>query len=229
MIRGDIADLRLLRTLLAIRQKSREPSLLEVIDSFVLLLACFIISTPLQWLLACLNFRFRRFILLIQTKKVISMNYGSSTSSWKPRRWVRLDLILTMSDVYISSNLNPLTKFTSSSRSTELKGFFSWNISQMITKTVLWNISQMIMKTVPISTRIVISYTMKWGIPFWVDGKSMETETITSKFPNGGKAVVKQILALKDRNKSKRARLRVTVRDPSKNVNYLSRVIWEKL
>ena len=46
--RGGIADLPLLRTLLAIRQKSREPSLLEVIDSFVLLLACFIISTLLQ-------------------------------------------------------------------------------------------------------------------------------------------------------------------------------------
>ena len=28
-----------------------------------------------------LSFRFRRFILLVQTKKVISMNYGSSTSS----------------------------------------------------------------------------------------------------------------------------------------------------
>ena len=41
LIRGDIADLPLLRTLLAIRQKSREPSLLEVIDSFVLLLAPF--------------------------------------------------------------------------------------------------------------------------------------------------------------------------------------------
>ena len=41
LIRGDIADLPLLRTLLAIRQKSREPSLLEVIDSFVFLLAPF--------------------------------------------------------------------------------------------------------------------------------------------------------------------------------------------
>ena len=28
-----------------------------------------------------LYFRFRRFVLLVQTKKVISMNYGSSTSS----------------------------------------------------------------------------------------------------------------------------------------------------
>ena len=37
-----------------------------------------------------LYFRIRRFILLVQMKKVISMNYGSSTSNWKPWRWVRL-------------------------------------------------------------------------------------------------------------------------------------------
>ena len=45
-----------------------------------------------------LYFRFR-FILLVQTKKVIPMNYGSSTSSWKPWRWVRFDLILTMREL----------------------------------------------------------------------------------------------------------------------------------
>ena len=33
-----------------------------------------------------LYFRFRRFILLVQTKKSISMNYGSSTNSGKPWR-----------------------------------------------------------------------------------------------------------------------------------------------
>ena len=37
MNRGSIADLSSLRTLLAIWQKSREPSSWEVIDSFVLL------------------------------------------------------------------------------------------------------------------------------------------------------------------------------------------------
>ena len=68
-----------------------------------------------------LSFRFRRFILLVKTKKVISMNYGSSTSSWKPWRWVRFDLILTVTDIYINPKLSPLTKFTSSSRSTEFK------------------------------------------------------------------------------------------------------------
>ena len=82
--RGGIADLPLLRTLLAIRQKSREPSFWEVMDSFVLVAyASLAVSrTLLQRLLALseLYFRFRRFILLVQTKKVISMDYGSSTS-----------------------------------------------------------------------------------------------------------------------------------------------------
>ena len=89
-------------------------------------------------------------------KKMISMNYGSSTRSIKPWRWVSLDLILTMRDIYINSNLNPLTKFISSSRSTEFKDMLWWSISQMITKTV------------PMNTRIVISYAMKQDIPFWV-------------------------------------------------------------
>ena len=57
-----------------------------------------------------LYFRFRRFTVLVETKKVIYMNYGSQTSCWKPWRWVRLDLILSMRDAYINFNLNPLTK-----------------------------------------------------------------------------------------------------------------------
>ena len=40
----------------------------------------------------------------------------------------------------------------------------------------------------------------------------METETTTSEFPNGGKAIVEQILASEQRNKSKRVRtVRITV------------------
>ena len=96
-----------------------------------------------------LYFRFRRFILLVKTKKVISMNYGSSKGSWKPWRWITLHLILMMQDIYIDSNLNPITKFTSSSRGTEFKDILPWNISQLIPKTV------------PINTRIVICYAMK--------------------------------------------------------------------
>ena len=66
---------------------------------------------------------------------------------------MRLDLILLIRDIYISSNLSPLTKFTSSSRKTELKDILPWNILQMITKTV------------PICTRVVISIAVKQGIP----------------------------------------------------------------
>ena len=58
--RGGIADLPLLRTLLAIRQKSREPSFWEVMDYFVLFAyASLAVSrTLLQWMLACLDFTF---------------------------------------------------------------------------------------------------------------------------------------------------------------------------
>ena len=126
-----------LKALLAVCQKSRESSCWEVIDSFVFLAYASLAAsrTLLQWLLACFYFRFRGFIMLLQTKKVIPMKYGSSISSWKPWKWVRVDLILTMRDVYIKSNLNRLKKFTSSSRSTEFKDILPWNIIQLITKT----------------------------------------------------------------------------------------------
>ena len=55
--RGGIADLSLSRTLLAIRQKSREPSFSEVILFVLLAYASLTASrTLLQRLLACLNF-----------------------------------------------------------------------------------------------------------------------------------------------------------------------------
>ena len=56
--RGGIADLPLLITLLPIRQKSREPSFWEVMDSFVLLAYGSLATsrTLLQQLLTCLNF-----------------------------------------------------------------------------------------------------------------------------------------------------------------------------
>ena len=56
--RGDIADLPLPGTLLAIRKKSREPSFWEVIDSFVLLAYARLAASRilLQRLLTCLNF-----------------------------------------------------------------------------------------------------------------------------------------------------------------------------
>ena len=56
--RGGIADLPLVRTILAIHQKSQEPSFWEVIDSFVLLVYASLAAskTLLQQSLACLDF-----------------------------------------------------------------------------------------------------------------------------------------------------------------------------
>ena len=51
---------------------------------------------------------------------------------------------------------------------------------------------------------------MKWDTPiscFDFIGNSMETEATTSEFPNGGKAIVEQIIVSEERNKSKRAGL----------------------
>ena len=123
-------------------------------DSFVLVAyASLVVSrTFLQQLLACLNLRFKRFILLVQTKKSDFYKLWLQHKLLKNQKCMRFDLILTMRDIYINSYLNPLTKFTTSSRTTEFKDILPQNISQMITKTI------------PISARIVISYAMKWGI-----------------------------------------------------------------
>ena len=66
---------------------------------------------------------------------------------------MRFDLILLMRDIYIDSNLKPLTQFTGSSRTTEFKDILPWSISNMMTNAI------------SISTRIVISNAMKQGTP----------------------------------------------------------------
>ena len=141
-------DLPFLVMLLAICQKSWEPGLGEVILFSFLRIRKFGSSAKL---LACLNFIFkpRRFIFLMQAKKLISMSYGSSASSQKSWRWMRLDLIFMIGDIYKNSNLDPLTNFSIRSRSTKLKNILFWNI-------------------LPISTRIM----WKWASSFEFGGKS---------------------------------------------------------
>ena len=126
-----ITDLSSLRTLLAIRQKSREPSFWEVINSFVLITYASSAVSKILWqrLLAFPNFTLDLFYWQKQ-KKRISVKYGSNASSRKPWRRMRLDLILTMRDIYINSNMNPLAKFTISSRNINLKDIILWSIFQ---------------------------------------------------------------------------------------------------
>ena len=115
------------------------------------------VSRPLlQWLLTCLNFTLDLDLFCWYRWK----KWFLWTSCWKLSGSMRFDLILMIRDIYINSNLNPLTKFTSSSKSTMFKDNLQWNMSQMIRKTIL------------ISTRIVISYVMKQCIVFWVYWKA---------------------------------------------------------
>ena len=88
---GGIADLPLLRTLFTICQKFQEPSFWAVLDSYFIRIHTFDSfknSFARTSSLSEFCFRFRRFILLLQTK--------------------RFDLILMMRDIYINSNMNPL-------------------------------------------------------------------------------------------------------------------------
>ena len=139
-------------------------------------------------------FRFGRFILLVQTKRVISINYGRSTSSWKPWTRVRLHLIFRMRYIFINSNLHPLTKFTSRSRSTEFKDILPSYNSQIITRII------------PISTRVVIRYAVKRSIPLWVSQKiNGNSDDNFIRISNWGKVIVEQIITSEEINKSKRA------------------------
>ena len=170
-----------------------------MIDSFVLVAYSSLAAsqTLLQRLVACLNFTLNSEDLFCwYKKKVFSMSYGSNRSCWKPSRLVMFDMILTMKDIYINSNLNPLTKFPTSSTSTEFKN-----------NPPMEHLSNY-HKTIPISTRIVISYAMGQASCFEFTGKSMENEATTwSEIPNGWKVIKEQTQASEERKKSKRAGL----------------------
>ena len=96
--------------------------------------------TFLQWLLACLNFTLDSealFCLYKQKKCFYKLWQQHKQLKTMEMSDIYNDLIFTMSNIYSNSNLNPLIKFTSSSRNTEFKSILPWNISQMVTKTIL--------------------------------------------------------------------------------------------
>ena len=127
---------------------------------------------------------------------------------------MRLNLILTMRGIYINSNLNLLTKLTSSSRSTEFKDILPWNISQMIRKTI------------PVSTRLVISYAMRRDIAFrvyWKFKRNRDSNMIIiSQCKESHCRKNTSVRRKKELQKSRT--VRITVRDASWKVNHLSKV-----
>ena len=76
-------DLHLLRTLLAICQKSLKAKFLRSDGFFcfssILKFGSF--KNPFAMVIVCLNFNLDSDLLMVQTKKVISVNYGSRIKS----------------------------------------------------------------------------------------------------------------------------------------------------
>ena len=101
-----------------------------------------------------LYLRFRRCIMLVQTKKVISMNYGSSTSSWNHGDEWGLAWCLWCG-IYKS-----IPTWTHSKNSLAAEPL-SLNICSHGT-SLKWS------QSILVSVGIVISYAMKQRITFWV-------------------------------------------------------------
>ena len=149
MNKGGIVDLPLLRTLGNL-QKVPEATFLESDGLFCFSIICkfgsFKNTFAMITSLSELYFRFRRFILLLQMKKVISMNYGDEGRLTSYLRW----------GIYTS-----IPTRTYSQTSLAAAEALSLEIASHWT-------SQIITKTIPISTRKVVDYVMKWGILFSV-------------------------------------------------------------
>ena len=120
--------------------------------------------------------------------------------------------------IYINSNLKPLTKFPSSSRSTELKSNPPWNISQMITKTILF------------SKRIVISYTTKHAILLWIWWKvNGNWQNNMIRISQWRESLCRKNTSIRTKKLVQKSRtMRISVWDPHRKVNHLSKVIWDQ-
>ena len=96
-------------------------------------------------------------------------------------------------------------------------------------KILPWNISQMIMKTIPISTRVVISYSMKWDILFWVSWKvNANWDNNMIRISQWRKSHCRTNTSVRRKKEIQKSRsVRVKVTDSSRKVNYLSKVIWD--
>ena len=156
--KGGIADLPLLRLLLAICQKSWELSSLEVMDSFVLVAYASLTAsrTLLQQLLACLNFTLdsedlfcwykrKKWFLWTMAAAQAAENHGDEWGLTWYLQW----------GIYTS-----IPPWTHSQNSLAAAEASSLKISCYAT-SLKWS-----QKLSQLSTRIVISYVMKHGIPF---------------------------------------------------------------
>ena len=118
----------------------------------------------------------------------------------------------------LSVNHTTNSSSSSSSSSTEFKDTLPWNISQMITKTI------------PISTRIVISYAMKRGIPLWIWWKvNGNWDNNMIRISQWRESHCRTNTSVRRKKEIQNCRtVRVTGRDPTRKVNYLSKVVRDR-
>ena len=143
------------------------------------------------------------------------MNYGSSTSSWKPRRWVRLDLIFCMRDIYINFNLN-IQNSPAATEAPSLK-ISSHGIS------LKWS------RSISISTKIVISYAMKRGVPLWIWWKvNGNWDSNMIRISQWRESHCRTNLSVRRKINRKYQDYENHSLDPSKKVNHLGKVISDR-
>ena len=220
--RVGIAYLSLLRKLIAIRQKSWEPSFWEVTDSFVSLAYASLAAsrTLLQQLLTHLNFTLesKDLSLWYWWKKWFLWTMAAAQAAeihedkWG-LTWYFLWWLYTLIPTWIDSQ-NELTAAEAPSLKISFHG-----------TSPKWSRR-------PSQSASELSEAMQWTWESRCEfyGKLMETEMTTwSEFPNSGKAIVEQILASEEINKCKRAGLWESQSgNPSRKVNHLSKVIWDR-
>ena len=167
-------------------------------DSFILLAYASLAAsrTLLQRLLACLNFTLESEDLSFwyKWKKWFLWTMAAAQAAEKHGDEWGLTWYLWWGVNTSIPNWNHSQNALAAAEALSLK-IHPWN-------HLLWNISQMMTKTVWISTRIVLSYVIKQGIPFWVCWKIKGNwDKNMFRISQWRKAIVEQILESEERNK----------------------------
>ena len=147
----------LLRTLLAICQKSWEPSFWEVMNSFVLVAYASLAAsrTLLRWLLACLNFTLENFFCWYKQKMLFLWNMAAAEAA--ENHGVKWGLTWYLQwGIYTSV---PTWSHSQNSLTTA---------EPLILKISPHGAPLRWSQKPPQSAQEVISYKVKWGVLFWV-------------------------------------------------------------
>ena len=126
---------------------------------------------------------------------------------------MKYELIFVMSDRYITSSQNPLIKLSTSSKSTKSKDILPRNILQLITKIV--PISRKKMHKLCIEKR----HPLPSGAWRKISGNKDNSRVRISQ--------MRETVCRANTSVNRKKYFRVTVRNPSRKINHLSKVVWD--